>query len=58
MKTKPNTEAAITILEIAYNIMTNNAPINRAKGNIEQADMEDANAEQIKTALEILNITQ
>ena len=54
MKTTPNIEAALTLLEIAYNILVNNSPINRAEGNIEQAELEEANAEQIETALQIL----
>ena len=45
---------AITQLEIAKDVMVNNEPINRAEGNIEQADLERANAENLDLALDIL----
>ena len=46
--------ATITELGIALNILENNEPINRAEGNIEQADLEAASAVEIRDALSVL----
>lgn len=46
--------AAINTLEIALSVMETNEPINRAEGNIEQADLELANATDYRKALDIL----
>lgn len=46
--------AAINELEIVLSTLENNEPINRAEGNIDQADLEHANATEIRTALGVL----
>ena len=46
--------AAIAQLEITLNILETNEPINRAEGNIEQADLEAASAVEIREALGVL----
>ena len=46
--------AAIVELEIKLEILEINEPINRAEGNIEQADTEAANASEIRQALAVL----
>jgi hypothetical protein len=46
--------AAIATLEITLATMENNEPINRAAGNIDQADLEARNADEIRAALELL----
>jgi hypothetical protein len=47
-------KAAIVNLEISLETLENNEPINRAEGNIEQADLELANAKEIREGLEVL----
>lgn len=47
--------AAINTLTIALETLENNEPINRAEGNADQADLEAANAAEIRTALAVLN---
>ncbi len=47
-------KSAIETLEISLNALTTNEPINRAAGNIEQADLEAANAAEIREALDVL----
>lgn len=46
--------AAVAQLEIALNVVTTNEPINRAEGKVEQADLERANAEQFRAAIDVL----
>ena len=46
--------AAITYLESTLEILETNEPINRAGGDIEQADLEARHAIEIKRALQIL----
>ena len=46
--------AAITYLETSLNVLETNEPINRAEGNIEQADMEAVSIFQIKKGIEVL----
>lgn len=47
-------KAAIAELEIALETMETNEPINRASGDIEQADLEAANAADYRQALAVL----
>ena len=47
-------KSAIAILEIALETVTTNEPINRARGNVEQADNEARNAEDYRAAIGIL----
>jgi hypothetical protein len=47
-------QAAISTLEIALDVLLTNEPINRAEGNVEQADFEAKNAEDIRKALAAL----
>lgn len=47
-------QAGITTLEIALGVVTTNEPINRAAGNIEQADLEARNALEFSEALTLL----
>lgn len=47
--------AAINTLTIALEVLENNEPINRAEGNVEQADLEAANAVELREALAALN---
>ena len=46
--------AAIVVLEQHLEMIENNEPINRKEGNIEQADLEAANAVEIRMALSVL----
>ena len=46
--------AAINTLTIALETLENNEPINRAEGSVEQADLEAANASEIRSALSVL----
>lgn len=46
--------AAIVQLEISLEVLETNEPINRANGNIEQAECEVINASEIRQALAIL----
>ena len=46
--------AAITYLETSLNVLETNEPINRAEGNIEQADLEAISILQIKEGIEAL----
>ncbi len=46
--------AAIVTLQIALDVLENNEPINRAEGNIDQANLEAKNAVEIRNALETL----
>lgn len=46
--------AAIAQLEISLQTLETNGPINRAEGNIEQADAEAVNANEIRYALAVL----
>lgn len=46
--------AAIAILEIALETAQTNEPINRAEGEIEQADLEARNAVDFIEALQVL----
>lgn len=48
-------KAAIITLETALHTLETNEPINRKEGNIEQADIEAANAAEIRQALATLN---
>lgn len=47
-------KAAISILENALEVVETNEPINRAAGNIEQADLEIENAQEFRQALGVL----
>lgn len=47
--------AAVATLQIALDTVENNAPINEAAGNVEQAALERANAESFRKALAILD---
>lgn len=47
-------DAAVSTLEIALGVLGTNEPINRAAGNVEQADLERRNAAEISQALGIL----
>lgn len=47
-------KAAITQLQIHLDVLTTNEPINRAEGNTEQADLEAANAAEIRQAIAVL----
>jgi hypothetical protein len=47
--------AAITALKETLYVLETNEPINRSEGNIEQADLEAANAAEIKAALAVLS---
>jgi len=46
--------AAIAQLEVALDVVVTNEPINRERGDIEQADLERRNAEQFRRAIEVL----
>jgi len=46
--------AAITYLETSLSVLETNEPINRAEGNVEQADLEAISAFQIREGIEIL----
>ena len=46
--------AAVTYLETSLNVLETNEPINRAEGNIEQADLEAVSILQIKEGIEVL----
>ena len=46
--------AAITYLETSLNVLETNEPINRAEGNIEQANLEAVSLLQIKEGIEFL----
>jgi hypothetical protein len=48
-------QAAISTLEIALDVLLTNEPINRAEGNVEQADFEAKSAEDIRKAVECLS---
>ena len=50
-------KAAITQLRIHLDVLTTNEPINRAEGNTEQADLEAANAAEIRQAIAVLERT-
>lgn len=50
--------AAISNLEIYLDILVTNEPINRSEGNVEQADLELKNAEEVREALGILKAAQ
>lgn len=43
-------------LEVTIEIAKNNAPINEAEGNLEQAALERQTAEECQSAVDILNI--
>lgn len=45
---------AIAELERALGVLENNEPINRAEGNLEQADLEADGARDIRAALGVL----
>lgn len=45
---------AITELEIALDVRTTNEPINRARGDIAQADLEKESAADIRHAIRLL----
>lgn len=47
-------QAAINELEIYLEILETNEPINRAEGNIDQADSEKQNAIEVRAALDKL----
>lgn len=51
-------QAAITNLEISLETLENNEPINRAEGNIAQADLELRNAREIREGLRVLYLAQ
>lgn len=44
----------LVIIENALNVAVNNEPINRAEGNIEQADLELVVAEECRKALTLI----
>lgn len=46
--------ASVAALELALETMTTNEPINRREGNIQQADLEAANATDYRLAIDIL----
>ena len=46
--------AAINELQIALDVVEGNEPINRNLGNIEQADLEAANARDFRSAIAVL----
>lgn len=48
-------EDAINILQISLHTMENNEPINRAEGNIAQADLEARTAASIRQAIAVLS---
>lgn len=45
---------AAEVLRQSLHVMENNAPINRAEGNIDQAELEERTAASIRAALEKL----
>lgn len=47
-------DAAIATLEISLSVLETNEPINRARGDVDQADLEAESAAQTRKALEIL----
>lgn len=47
-------KAAIVVLQLALSTALNNAPINEAEGNLEQAALERANAKGYQEALDII----
>lgn len=47
-------QKAIDVLEAQAKICTTNAVINRAEGNLDQADLEERNAESYRAAIEFL----
>lgn len=49
-------EGALTTLEVALDVLRNNEPINRAEGNMEQANLEARNAADIERALKLLRM--
>lgn len=49
-----NMQAAIDELEIFLHTLETNEPINRAQGNIAQADAELQSADQVRRALALL----
>jgi hypothetical protein len=51
-------KAAITQLQISLDVLTTNEPINRAEGNTEQADLEAANAAEIRRAIAVLEAVE
>lgn len=51
-------KAAIAQLEVNLETLLNNEPINRAEGNTEQADLEAANASEIRQALAVLKAAE
>lgn len=50
-------QAAIIVLQSALDTMETNEPINRAEGNVEQADLEAGNIVIYQQALAILRAT-
>ena len=50
-----NFDAALAILAINLQTMENNEPINRAAGQIDQAELERKTAESIRAAMSCLN---
>lgn len=51
-------QAAITQLEIALDVLVTNEPINRERGDIEQADLEARNAAEIRQAIDVLKAAE
>lgn len=48
--------AAISQLQIYYDTLSCNEPINRSEGNIDQANLQLKNKKQVSKALEILGV--
>ena len=51
-------KTAIAQLEISLETLVTNEPINRAKGNTEQADLEAVSASEIRQAITVLKAAQ
>lgn len=51
-------KAAIAELEIRLETLTNNEKINRAEGQTGQANLEAANAAEIRQAIAVLRVTE
>lgn len=51
-------QAAITQLEIALDVLVTNEPINRERGDIEQADLEARSAAEIRQAIDVLKAAE
>ena len=47
-------QSAIEVLRIAAEVCENNAPINEARGDVDQAELERKNAAEYRAAIEVL----